>query len=98
YGNNFRGAPSTMLFDLDTMSDVLSLQNPPNDGTLADVGALGVDIAGDVHFDIAGGANGLAIAALRTTASGPYSLYRVNLTTGAASLIAGNVDAALSQI
>ena len=51
-----------------------------------------------MHFDIAGGANGLAIAALRTIAGGPYTLYRINLTTGAATPIGGNVDPSLSQI
>jgi hypothetical protein len=48
-----------------------------------------VAVAGDVGFDIAGGANGLAIAALRTAATGPSSLYRVDLTTGAAVLLTG---------
>ncbi len=98
YTNNFRSPAATMLFDLDTMANVLTLQSPPNDGSLIDTGALGVDIAGDVHFDIAGGANGLGIAALRTTASGPYTLYRVNVATGAATLIGGNVDSTLSLI
>ncbi len=82
YTNSFAGTTATMLFDIDSAADTLALQNPPNDGTLANVGALGVDVAGDVGFDIAGGANGLALAALRTSVGGPVSLYRIDLATG----------------
>ncbi len=50
------------------------------------VGPLGVDIGGSAAFDIGGGSNGLALAALRTGTTGPFSLYSVSLTTGAATL------------
>ena len=89
YTNSYAGTTATSLYDVDLASASLALQNPPNDGTLVNVGALGVAVAGDVGFDIAGGANGLAIAALRTVANGPSSLYRVDLTTGAAVLLTG---------
>ncbi|MCW5659124.1 MAG: DUF4394 domain-containing protein [Burkholderiaceae bacterium] len=99
YTNSFDGAPSTMLFNLDAASDVLTLQAPPNDGTLANVGALGLDISGMAGFDIAGGANGLALAALRSGASGPFTLYSVSLASGAATLYRNTSgNAALNQI
>lgn len=98
YTNSFAGTTATMLFDIDSAADTLALQNPPNDGTLANVGALGVDVAGDVGFDIAGGANGLALAALRTAAGGPASLYRIDLATGAATLVNGAATPGLSVI
>ena len=99
YTNSFDGAASTMLFNLDAASDVLTLQAPPNDGTLTNVGALGSDISGTAGFDIAGGANGLALAALRSGASGPFTLYSVSLTTGAATLYRNTTgNAALNQI
>jgi hypothetical protein len=99
YTNSFDGTTSTMLFNLDATSDVLTLQAPPNDGTLANVGALNVDISGTAAFDIAGGANGLALAALRSGASGPFTLYSVSLTTGAATLYRNTSgNAALNQI
>ena len=99
YTNSFDGAASTMLFNLDAASDVLTLQAPPNDGTLANVGALGVAISGMAGFDIAGGANGLALAALRSGASGPFTLYSVSLTSGAATLYRNTSgNAALNQI
>ncbi|WP_251373876.1 DUF4394 domain-containing protein [Janthinobacterium sp. JC611] len=98
YTNSFAGTAATMLFDIDVASASLALQNPPNDGTLANVGLLGVAVAGDAGFDIAGGANGLALAALRTAAGGPSSLYRIDLATGAAVPIGGAATPAASAI
>lgn len=86
YTNSFAGTTATTLFDLDANQSVLAQQNPPNDGTLVNVGALGVSLAGGAAFDIAGGANGLALAALRTGAAGPFSLYNITLATGAVAL------------
>ena len=99
YTNSFDGAAATMLFNLDAASDTLTLQAPPNDGTLVDIGALGVDISGTAAFDIAGGADGLALAALRSGASGPFTLYSVSLTTGGVTLYRNTSgNAALNQI
>lgn len=97
YTNNFAGTTTTALYDIETNSNTLSLQNPPNAGTLVDVGALGLDVAGAAAFDIAGGANGLALAALRTATIGPSTLYSVNLSTGAATLYRG-LSASAAQI
>ncbi len=96
YTNSIAGATTTALYDIDTASASLALQNPPNDGTLVNVGLLGVLPAGDVGFDIAGGANGLALAALRTTPTGASSLYRIDLATGAA--VPSGASAAASLI
>jgi len=90
YTNSYAGTTATSLYDIDLTSASLALQNPPNDGTLVNVGALGVAVAGDGGFDIAGGANGLVLAALRTTATGPSTLYRIDLSTGAAVLLTGS--------
>ena len=99
YSNTFVGTTATTLFNLEGASDVLTQQVPPNDGTLVNVGAFGVDISGLAGFDIGGGANGLALAALRPSGSGPYLLYSVALTTGAATLYRNTSgDATLSQI
>lgn len=78
----------TVLFDIDTANDVLVRQDPPNNGTLNTVGALGVDASSVAGFDIAG-SNGIAYASLvvkdgkkknlRTT------LFTLNLTTGTVS-------------
>jgi Domain of unknown function (DUF4394) len=100
YTNSFAGTTATALFDLDATTDVLAQQNPPNNGTLVDIGALGIDIGGTAGFDIAGGGNGLVLAALRAgSASGPFTLYTVSLTTGAATLYRNTSgDASLSLI
>ena len=86
YASNFAGTTTTTLYDVDALADVLAIQNPPNDGTLVNVGTLGLDVTGSSAIDIAGGDNGLALGAFRAGVTGPYSLYNVNLTTGAATL------------
>lgn len=98
YTNSFAGTSATTLYDIDSASASLAQQNPPNDGTLALVGPLGVTPAGDSGMDIAGGANGLVLAALRTSAGGPSSLYRVDLATGAAALVNGAAAPGTSAI
>ena len=98
YTNSYAGTASTTLYDIDGASASLAMQNPPNDGTLALVGPLGIGIAGDIGMDIAGGANGLVLAALRTSAGGPSSLYRIDLTTGAATPANGVATPASSAI
>lgn len=99
YTNSFAGSTATSLYNLDENTDRLTLQNPPNDGTQVDVGALGLDIAGAAGFDIAGGGNGVALAALRAGATGPFTLYSVTLATGATALYRNTSgNAALSQI
>ena len=64
------------------------LQNPPNAGIVTPVGALDLvdGFAFEAAFDIAGGNNGLALASLRKPTEATMSrLYRINLTTGAAT-------------
>ena len=81
YTNNFAGAATTTLYVVDATTDKLYMQNPPNNGTLVEVGALGINITADNGFDIAsksGKAYGIfSIGALT-------KLYTVDLTTGLA--------------
>ena len=86
YTNSFPGAASTTLYDIDTNSDRLLIQNPPNAGTLVDVGPLGFDAAGVNGFDIAVGSSA-ALAALQVGNSANSNLYAINLATGAAAFI-----------
>lgn len=79
---------STQLYDIDVAGSSLFLQSPPNDGTLAAVGPLGVtlDAGASVAFDIRTvGATNTAYAAL--IVGGITSLYTVDLATGAATVI-----------
>ncbi|MDQ4119962.1 MAG: DUF4394 domain-containing protein [Acidobacteriota bacterium] len=83
YTNNVQGATTTTLYVIDTNSNTLFIQNPPNNGTLVSVGGLGVATTSNNGFDIA--ADGTAYAAIAV--SGTTRLYTVNLTTGAATLV-----------
>jgi hypothetical protein len=71
-------APSTMLFAVDATSDQIFLQNPPNNGTLANGKSLGIDVRIDTGFDIAGDDVGYVV-----TRNGRGSrLYTVDPMTG----------------
>lgn len=84
YTNSFNGATTTTLYDISSATDTLYTQAPPNNGTLVPVGAIGVDVSAVNGFDIFS-ADSTALAALTT--GGATNLYRINLTTGAASQI-----------
>jgi len=84
---------ATTLYSLEASTDVLTTQAVAT-GTLTGVGALGRDVSGRAGFDIGGSRNGLALAAFG--GSGAYTLYEVNLTTGATVLPRGlTADTAL---
>ena len=94
YSNNFAGATSTMLYDIDFFRDRLVIQNPPNDGTLERVGELsplmppmGADVTNEmVAFDISG-VSGIAYASLTSPTTNFSALYAINLNTGLATLV-----------
>jgi len=86
YTNSVAGATTTTLFDLDAGRDFLAVQNPPNNGTLVSVGALGVDAGDNAGFDISA-VDGVAYAALQVAPSVSSGLYRIDLTTGRATLV-----------
>jgi hypothetical protein len=98
YTNSYVGATSTVLYDINTAGGNLVMQNPPNDGILVNVGSLGANAVGDVAMDIAGGGNGLVLAALRSSINGASLLYRVDLATGAAVPVNGTGTVANSAI
>jgi Domain of unknown function (DUF4394) len=80
YTENFSGSTTTILYDIDPQTDMLYKQDPPNNGTLVMVGALGVDFTGDGGFDIGPNNAGLAIYSM----SGKPTLFNINLSTGKA--------------
>ena len=86
YTNSVAGATTTQLFDLDAGRDSLVLQNPPNAGTLVTVGALGIDIGDNAGFDISA-VDGVAYASAQVGRSSSSQLYRISLSTGAATLV-----------
>lgn len=84
YTNSFAGSTTTTLFVIDSTTNMLYTQNPPNAGTLIPVGALGIDVDADSGFDI-GASSGTAFSLLKV--GGTTSVYSINLTTGAATKI-----------
>ena len=85
YTNNFAGATTTVLYDIDTragQSAGLFRQDPPNAGTLVSIGSLGIEVESTSGFDI-GGSSGTAYALLRS--GGLTRVHTINLATGAAT-------------
>lgn len=76
-------ATGTTLYDIDAARDALVIQDPPNNGGLKTVGGLGVNVGYRAGFDI--GTDGAAYAALTPRGARASTLYRIDLTTGAAT-------------
>lgn len=84
YDKNIAGTNTTTLFDLDLVAKKLYKQIPPNNGTLQEVGNLGLDLGTNVSFDISpDGTNALAVG---RTPEGAR-LFTIDLTTGKAKLV-----------
>lgn len=81
YTNSKSGASTTTLYDIDVKNGKLYKQDPPNNGTLVEVGDLGIAVTGQVAFDISADNSNSLMAA--TTANGNI-LYRVDLSAGKA--------------
>ena len=84
YTNSFAGSTATVLYDIDYTTGKLFKQDPPNAGTLVEVGSLGVIPTESNGFDI-GGTSNKAWALL--TVGGTTKLYNINLTSGAATAV-----------
>ncbi|HVY63597.1 MAG TPA: DUF4394 domain-containing protein [Gammaproteobacteria bacterium] len=102
YTSSYSPTPAaTKLFDLDLATMSLQQQNPPNDGTLVPIGPLDPTAAlmftNIGEFDIAGGDDGLSLAALQPVGAAQSSLYRVSLKTGAVTAL-GTLGAAGSPL
>ena len=94
YTNSVAGttATATALYNYDLSLNILTTQNPPNNGTLNTVGATGLTVnttMPNVDLDIYSSAAGTNTAYLvaNTGTSNNTSLYTVNLTTGATTLM-----------
>jgi hypothetical protein len=93
YTNSVAGttATATALYNYDLGLNIITTQNPPNNGTLNTVGATGLvanTTTPNIDLDIyssAAGTNTAYLVANTTTAN--TSLYTVNLATGATTLV-----------
>jgi len=86
YTNNIAGATTTQLFLIDSDLDVLTLAGTPNNGQLTTRGPLGINAGSRGGFDVSG-ATGIAYLAALPVGDSTSKLYRVNLATGAATLV-----------
>jgi hypothetical protein len=93
YTNNFSGASTTVLYNIDASLDILVTQIPPNNGTLNTVGRLGIDATSQTSFDIMSDRLG-SDAGFAAVGS---SFYGINLANGAASFI-GSIPVAVRHI
>ncbi len=86
YTNNRAGATTTTLYNIDSVSDMLTRQVPPNDGTQQNVGMLGMDVSALAGFDIRT-TSGIdtAYAALQPAGTGFSRFAQINLMTGMAT-------------
>ncbi len=89
YTNSVAGAATTTLFDIDVAANKLYKQDPPNNGTLVEVGSLGITAAtaNDGGFDISPD-NMVALA--NVTIGANSVLLQIDLTNGKATNI-GNL-------
>lgn len=86
YTNSRAGATTTTLYNIDSVSDMLTRQIPPNDGTQVNVGMLGMDVSALAGFDIRT-TSGIdtAYAALQPAGTGYSRFAQINLMTGMAT-------------
>lgn len=82
YENNFAGTTNTELYVIDVNTDKFYEQDPPNNGTLVELGNLGLNVDAATGYDIGGTSN--TGYALLTSAS-MTRLYTINSATGAAT-------------
>lgn len=92
YINSYGNTSNTALYDIDATNDDLLNQAPANSGKLNKVGDLTTtNFNAYAGFDITGGDNGARIIAARETATGPFSLYNVDVFGNGAATPAGVV-------
>ncbi|PSL27901.1 DUF4394 domain-containing protein [Dyadobacter jiangsuensis] len=80
YTNSYPGTTATTLFDIDSQSNTLYIQTPPNNGVQTDPKPLGIDVAPGIGFDI-GNVSGKGYGLF--TVAGTTSFYTIDLSSGA---------------
>ena len=88
YTNNTNTVSGTTLYVIDSVLDVLAVQNPANSGALTTVGDLKFDTSSLVGFDIQfDGVKNVGYAALQNVTNGVSHFFSIDLATGNATPI-----------
>jgi hypothetical protein len=90
--NDLNAGTATVLYTINSASDQLSIQAPPNNGAQNAVGVMTIDAGAVASFDIFSNVtNGVTVhnRALALLATGPtaMNLYEINLESGVATLL-----------
>lgn len=101
--NDLHADTATTLFDVDSSLNQVVLQSPPNNGSLAAVGKLGVDPDAPVGFDVysalgLGGATFVNRAFASLVTGGVSAFYTVELLTGKAYPMGAFTDAVVVDV
>lgn len=85
YSNSFAAACRTRLYVIDTSTGKLLLQDPPNAGTLTEIGDLGAPSSGadSASFEVVTGSDGVGRALALFPATGGTTIYDLDLATAA---------------
>jgi hypothetical protein len=83
YTNNFAGAATTTLYNIDVASQKLFIQNPPNAGSLVEVDSPLLKVTGQGGFDIS--PDGIAMGLFEVNRKA--TLFTVDLSTGRARML-----------
>ncbi|MFC4261321.1 DUF4394 domain-containing protein [Ferruginibacter yonginensis] len=89
YTNNNATATATELYDIDATTKKLYKQNPPNNGTLTEVGTIPVNFQDKAGFDI-NADNSVALATF--VVGGVTKLYTIDLANANATFLANMAD------
>jgi hypothetical protein len=87
YSNSFAAACRTRLYVIDTSTGKLLLQDPPNAGTLTEIGDLGAasDGADSASFEVVTGSDGVGRALALFPSADGTAIYDLDLATAALS-------------
>ncbi|GEM_PF-344560 len=95
YINSFGGSTTTTLYDYDYALNILASQIPPNNGTLNTIGATGITVNAtsptigmDIFYQYSDASNTAYLNANTGTSMNDH-FYKINLSTGTATLVGG---------
>ena len=98
YTNNYAGATTTTLFDIDSAAGTLVVQTNPNAGTLQTVGSLGLGGGLDETIGLEITPTNTLFAAITAGGSFRSRLYTIDPNTGVATLLDKIASGATSYV